>query len=226
MKDLKSRHNDLVDENEMLHQWKQDNDIFISGLPESMNSETLTKNLSEVLSFSVESLNYHYSFAITDEKTKKKRHCAVVGFPNRQTKSEVIKKKIDMGPLLYGKLNPAASRENANEEIFISNRLTTANLRLHWQLRSLKKDGWIDKIIYKNCIFYAELSCNKKTYMIKNQDNLDVMMKDCPNYSKTAPNQPSNQPEHTNQFKKWVDKFRYNSIKNTTPGSSSSRMEH
>lgn len=175
----------IQNETDFLHQWRIDNDLFLSGFPSKPDINEVTGKLTEIYQFSPLEITYKYSFTYTNPRTKNKNHYAVVGLNRRDIKDKIFTAKKIRGPLFLSDLFDQSAAA-ADPEIQISNRLTVPNLRLQRVLTRLKKNSLLHKILYKNCSLYIVPAPNSSPVSIK-------CFEDIENYKKALLNPNPNQ---------------------------------
>lgn len=173
-KDLSSQIEQLKYENQLLAQSKLDNDLFISGFPSQPDSDKLLEGMARHFQFEKKESSYHYSFTWKNPKDDKLSHFAVIGFLKKQTKSDVFKAKAKSGPLFLSQIIES-THPTEDYEITLSNRFTPENLQLYRELRELKKDGLLHRVIYKNCKIYAQKQEKGELALIREDKDIKAL---------------------------------------------------
>jgi hypothetical protein len=170
---------ELTDKNNYLEQWRIDNAIFLSGFTEKMDSNMISQQLASIYKIANKDLEYHYSFSIENFKGTKKFHYVVIGFANRQAKTNIFNQKKNMGKLFLQQLAPSA-KDSGSTEIYISNRLTKNNLAIQKDLLELKKGNNIKRIVYKNCVLHAKIADDSALFPVKSYNDFDLLLEKLP----------------------------------------------
>ncbi len=187
----------LTDKNSYLEQWRIDNAIFLSGFKEKVDSNLISQKIAAIYKLSSRDIEYHYSFSIADAKNTKRFHYVVIGFANRQSKTNLFAQKKNSGKLFLEQLIPS-TEESGNTEIYISNRLTKTNLAIQKELLELKKESAIKRIIYKNCILHAKVTDDSALVPIQSFNDFNNLFEKAPR--KMDLDQPTEVPGASNNL--------------------------
>lgn len=188
----------LRNENNYLHQWRIDCDIFLSGFPFKPDVSEISNRLCEIYSFSSHEISYEYSFTYTNPKTKAHHHYVVIGLNRREIKNKIFTEKSVKGPLFLSDFI-GAQAGNSDPQILISNRLTKLNLRLQKELSNLKSKSLLYKILYKNCSLYAIPKQNDTPIPIKSFNDIEVYTNSFQRLNSTPNQGPTTSTNHNNQ---------------------------
>jgi hypothetical protein len=170
---------ELTDKNSYLEQWRIDNAIFLSGFQQKMDSKLISQQVATIYKLSIKDIEYHYSFSISNAKETKMFHYVVIGFANRQSKTNLFTQKKNLGKLYLQQLVPS-TEESRNSEIYISNRLTKTNLAIQKELLELKKESFIKRIIYKNCTLHAKITDDSALVPVKSFNDFENLLEKVP----------------------------------------------
>jgi hypothetical protein len=200
---------ELKDKNHYLEQWRIDNAIFLSGFQNEMDSSIISRQLGSIYKFSPKDVDYHYSFSIPSARGNKKFHYVVIGFANRQTKSNLFTNKKTSGSLFLRQLIPDIE-DHGDTEIFISNRLTKNNLTIQKKMLELKKERKIIRIVYKNCVLHVKLLTNELV-PIKSHHDLEELVAKISMEMEAENEPPEEQPQNSRQgdIRKRLESFHY-----------------
>lgn len=213
LKELKGKIVSLQEETDYMHQWRLDNDLFISGFPSKPDDTLVTTKLAEIFQFPIQEVTYHYNFSLPHPKTSAPMHYVVIGLAKRGIKTNIFAKKISLGPLFYSQI--VGEGINPDAEIFINNRYTAKNLAINKELRDLKKANRISKIVYKNCVLHVAPTSGSDIIPIKTFEALEDYKKsiNVPNnykliaYQATSNAPPCGVPPNTNATKTFAPKL-------------------